>query len=331
MMCVCNISFSLPPVTAMKWSMITSLPALMISVITLGSNLAVHPVHAQDASPARTVARQSAVRFPQADQAQLTKLLQKAQQLRQHPWPRLLQTIALEFRGAAYQDGLLDQSPQEELVLSLSQFDCVLFVETVLGIARTLAVEPSSAQVFSKSVQNQRYRQGQMQGYCSRLHYFSDWIADNQRRGLVTNLTPVLGGIPFKKQLNFMSQNRQSYTQLKDNDANWQCIQEMEARLQSLPLHYIPQRQIKSIESSLQPGDIVAVATALPGLDVTHTGLVYQMPDQAKGLIHASPGGAVRIAPDLATYVANVDQSIGIIVARPQDPIRLRGRGKESP
>lgn len=293
---------------------------LLMGVVILSLDLPIASVRSQPTRTQPTSQTTTAtVQFPQADQNQLTQLLQQAPQLQQQPWPQLLQTLAAKFEGATYKGGLLDQSPTEELVLSLSQFDCVLFVETVLAIARTLTVEEPSPQVFSNAVQAQRYRQGQLQGYCSRLHYFSDWIADNQRRGLVENITPALGGIPFNKSLNFMSQHRQSYPQLKAQ-ANWQCIQAVETRLQSLPLHYIPQAQMRTIESSLQPGDIIAVATAVPGLDVTHTGLVYQTPNQAKGLIHASPGGSVRIAPDLATYVANVDQSIGIIVARPQNP-----------
>lgn len=290
---------------------------LLIGLVTFGSNLPVSSVPSPVSPPSSSPTQTAPVRFPQADKNQLTQLLQEAPQLQQH-WPQLLQTLAAKFEGAAYQGGLLDQSPKEELVLSLSQFDCVLFVETVLAIARTLTVEEPSPQAFRDAVQAQRYRQGHMQGYCSRLHYFSDWIADNQRRGLVENITPALGGIPLNKQLNFMSHHRQSYPQLQSK-ANFQCIQAVETRLQSLPLHYIPQDQIRGIEASLQPGDIIAVATAVPGLDVTHTGLVYQMSDQARGLIHASPGGSVRIAPDLATYVANVDQSIGIIVARPQN------------
>lgn len=293
---------------------------LLMGVVTLSFDLPMASVRSQPTRTQPTSQTTTAtVQFPQADQNQLTQLLQQTPQLQEQTWPQLLQTLAAKFEGATYKGGLLDQSPKEELVLSLSQFDCVLFVETVLAIARTLTVEEPSPQAFSNAVQTQRYRQGQMQGYCSRLHYFSDWIADNQRRGLVENITPALGGIPLNKSLNFMSQHRQSYPQLQ-SQANWQCIQAVETRLQSLPLHYIPQAQIRKIESSLQPGDIIAVATAVPGLDVTHTGLVYQTPNQSKGLIHASPGGSVRIASDLATYVANVDQSIGIIVARPQNP-----------
>ncbi len=288
---------------------------LIAGALGVSLSLTSMPVQSRELDPAVV----KTVRFPEQDQAALAALLRKGQRyhFQNQPWSRLIQTIATEFRGAAYQDGLLDQGPQEQLVLSLSQFDCVLFIETVLAAARTLVAETPSPQVFRDSVQEQRYRQGQMQGYCSRLHYFSDWIADNQRRGLVKNLTPALGGIPFPKQLNFMSQHRQSYPKLQGNDVHWQCIQEMEARLQSLPLHYIPQAKIREIETSLQPGDIVAVATAIPGLDVTHTGFIYRLSNQSIGLIHASPGGSVQVAPDLATYIANVDQSVGIMVARP--------------
>lgn len=302
----------------MKWTPFNLGQLLLIGLATLSFDLPMVSVRSQPSTP--TWPQPTTVQFSQADQNQLTQLLTQAPRLQQQSWPQLIQTIAAKFEGAAYKGGLLDQSSQEELVLSLSQFDCVLFVETVLAIARTVTVDNPSPQVFIDAVQDQRYRQGQRQGYCSRLHYFSDWMVDNQRRKLVKNITPALGGIPLPKQLNFMSEHRQSYPQLQNNPTNWRCIQTVEARLQSLPLHYIPQVQIRGIEASLQPGDIIAVATAVPGLDVTHTGLLYQMPNQAKGLIHASPGGSVRIAPNLATYVANVDQSIGIIVARPQNP-----------
>jgi hypothetical protein len=68
----------------------------------------------------------------------------------------------------------------------------------------------------------------------------------------------------------------------------------------------------------LKPGDIVAIATDLPGLDVTHTGFVYRNPDGSVGLIHAAPGSGVKISRDLQTYTERVEHAIGILVARPQ-------------
>ncbi len=161
-----------------------------------------------------------------------------------------------------------------------------------------------------------------MGGYCSRLHYFSEWIADNERRGHVRNITRELGGIELEKTLNFMSTHRDAYPRLVESEENYECILAVESRLRDLPLYYIPQDSIHTIYDRLQTGDIIATATDIEGLDVTHTGLVYKQPDGGTGLIHASLSGEVKISLDLESYIQGVKQQIGIIVARPADPPR---------
>ncbi len=256
------------------------------------------------------------------DPQSTAKLVQLVNQAKRHKLtPNTLQTISTAFLGAKYQGGLLDRSLTEQLFVSLKEFDCVLFVETVLAIAQ-LAKQPANTTPadivnnFPSQIMSLRYRHGQMDGYCSRLHYFTDWIQDNQRRGKVTDITATLGGIPDSSPLNFMSQNRQSYPQLVDNDALYECIKAREQQLSQTARFYIPTSKIVDIYHQLQAGDIVAIATKVQGLDVTHTGLVYIHNNQV-GLIHASPAGAVTIAPDLASYVRGVAESKGIIVARP--------------
>ncbi|MGB7442839.1 MAG: N-acetylmuramoyl-L-alanine amidase-like domain-containing protein [Coleofasciculaceae cyanobacterium] len=236
------------------------------------------------------------------------------------PMGELMQVIAEQFVGATYQAGLLDKSDQESLVISLKQFDCVLFVETVLAIARGVAVQDYSYPTLVNHVQDQRYLHGELDGYCSRLHYFSSWIDDNQKRGNVKNIATDLGGVSLNKKLSFMSTHRQSYRQLINNNTNYQCIVEMEANLEELTVDYIPTSKIRSVYSFLQPGDIVGIATNISGLDVTHTGLVYHHRDGNLGLIHASPIGQVTIARDLQSYVSNVKNATGILVARPTNP-----------
>jgi hypothetical protein len=243
-----------------------------------------------------------------------------SQKLHQRPMGEIVQAIAEQFLGKAYKANLLDRSQEETLVVTLNKFDCVLFVETVLAIARGVAVQDYSYPTFVERIRDQRYRHGQMNGYCSRLHYFSEWIFDNQKRGTVKNIAPDLGGVPLNKTLNFMSKHRQSYPSLISSDVNYQCIVEMEAKLDGSKVNYIPTNQIRRVYDRLQPGDIVAIATDIPGLDVTHTGLVYRHPDGAIGLIHASPIGKVTIARDLQTYVGRVENAIGILVARPINP-----------
>lgn len=250
------------------------------------------------------------------------KLMQIVEQSKQEKLsPNTLQAISSSFLGARYQAGLLDRSLTEQLFVSLQEFDCVLFVETVLAIAQSVKQAQISHPVslvdhFRSQIVSLRYRHGRMEGYCSRLHYFSDWIQDNQSRGKVTDITQELGGIPDVNILNFMSENRKSYRQLAHDQALYECIKDRERELTKLPRFYIPTNQITAIYPKLKSGDIIAIATKVRGLDVTHTGLVF-IQNHRIGLIHASPDGAVKISPDLAHYVEAVPDSKGIIVARP--------------
>lgn len=158
-----------------------------------------------------------------------------------------------------------------------------------------------------------------MGGYCSRLHYFSDWIDDNEARGNLHNITRDLGGMTLDKRLTFMGKHRSSYPRFATDDSVYQCILDMEQELAGLELHYIPQDHIHIIYSSLQAGDIVAIATSIDGLDVSHTGLVFKEPEGRVGLLHASTSGGVKVSPDLQAYVQNNRNQIGIVVARPAE------------
>lgn len=244
-------------------------------------------------------------------------------QLSQLPIDKVLQTVSAKFLGATYREGLLDQGDAEKLFISLTEFDCVLFVETVLAFSRNLLSPNSSYENFVENVQTVRYTDGKLDGYCSRLHYFSAWIRDNQKRNIVRDRTAELGGIPLNKTLNFMSSNWQKYPRLKNNEANRQCILAMEKEIalemRSHPLRYIPSSKIHSIYPLLKAGDIIAVTTDIQGLDTTHTGFVYPT-GNGLGLIHASPSGKVKVSPDLQRYVEGVDHAIGIMVASPIHP-----------
>ena len=254
--------------------------------------------------------------------ARFEKIVQyaKKQNLPDRPIGEIVQAIADNFLGKPYAEGLLDKSGTEKLIVTLDKFDCVLFVETVLAIARGVAVQDYDYQNFVNRIEEQRYLNGKMNGYCSRLHYFSEWINDNQKRQTVENITAKLGGVPMNKTLNFMSQHRSSYPQMAKDEATYQCIVGIEKDLAKTAVNYIPTNRIKTVYSQLKPGDIVAVATDVKGLDVTHTGFVYRNADGNMGLIHASPAGQVTVAYDLHRYISRVESAIGIIVARAKTP-----------
>ena len=239
----------------------------------------------------------------------------RRERLHERPIGAIMQAVGEHFAGTPYVAGLLDEPAEETLVVNLGGFDCVLFVETALALARGIAVEDYSYDTFVR-----RYRDGEMNGYCSRLHYFSEWIADNEKRGIVRNVTRDLGGVRLDKRLRFMSEHRASYPRFAENDSLFRGIRDMEDRLAGLELYYIPQDRIRSVYDRLRAGDIIATATSIEGLDVSHSGLVYDAGDGRKGFLHASTSGGIKVSPDLQDYVQNIKIQIGIVVARPVDP-----------
>src|SRR5688500_12202282 len=87
-------------------------------------------------------------------------------------------------------------SRTEPLTVSLTRFDCVTLVESCLAVARVAArTRAPSWDRFAREVERMRYRGGKRGGYTSRLHYFSEWISDGEKRGLVRDMGAELGGI----------------------------------------------------------------------------------------------------------------------------------------
>lgn len=227
--------------------------------------------------------------------------------------------------GSPYVAGMLDayardggDPRREPLTLDLSRFDCVLLVEGALAVARAAAKPGAGWDDFAHEVERMRYRGGVRDGYASRLHYFSEWIADNARRGLLRDLGAELGGTRDERPLRFMSEHRASYPALRD-DATFQAIAARERTLDSMPRMVISTDRIASIQDRIQTGDVLAFATRIAGLDATHTGFAYRDRAGVLRVLHAPlSGGAVEVSRrTLPEYVAAIRSATGIMVARP--------------
>lgn len=230
----------------------------------------------------------------------------------------VMQDLGERLLERPYFVGPLDGFEEETLVVRLDSFDCFTFVDAVLAMARGVRAGDYSFDGYKDRTREQRYRGGQMRGYCSRTHYFTEWIADNEARGIVRDITQEISGEPLPKRFGFMTAHREEYPKLARSDSAFRCIQEVEARLnRRLNIYYIPEHRIREAYHELRAGDIVAAATDIAGLDVTHTGLVYKGEDGSTGLLHASTNGGVKISPDLQMYIEGIEAQIGIIVARP--------------
>jgi hypothetical protein len=213
-----------------------------------------------------------------------------------------------------------DPARAEPLTLSLSRFDCVTLVESCLAIGRVARRDaPPTWEAFGHEVERMRYRGGKRVGYLSRLHYFSEWIHDNAARGLVQPLGQELGGVPDRRPLRFMSEHRDSYPALA-NPALFAELRGMERRLDGSTRWVIPTEKIPAASDRIQTGDVLAFATSIPGLDVTHTAFAFRDEAGVLRVLHAPLSGGVVAVTDstLPEYVAAIRRATGILVARPR-------------
>ena len=228
--------------------------------------------------------------------------------------------VGRAFLGTPYVAQTLEQAPDERVVVNLRGLDCTTYVENVLVLSRLAREGKLSWGRYVDGLEEVRYRDGKLDGYPSRLHYFTEWIRDNQEKGLVRDITEHIYGLTFYKKINFMGTHRDLYPFLA-SDANYRQMQQIEAGLSQKPICVLPQAEVAAREALLQDGDILALATDIEGLDVTHTGIAIRLDDGRIHLLHASTVGEVVISEQpLADYLKGVRHNTGIIVVRPLSP-----------
>jgi hypothetical protein len=225
------------------------------------------------------------------------------------------------FLGTGYVADTLEQPGDEHLVINLRGLDCVSFYENSLVFARCIKKDKTSFEDYKAELQFIRYRSGIINGYPSRLHYSSDYFYDNEIKSVLKNVTKSVGGVRYKKTINFMSTHPDSHRQLKDHPEFIKIIAEQEATINKRPLYHLPKEAVKKAAPKIHNGDILAITTDIPGMDVSHTGIAIWQ-DKQLHLLHAPITGAqVQISEKpLAEYLAASTKRLGIMVARPLEP-----------
>ena len=245
------------------------------------------------------------------------------------PIGQIVARIGERFVGTPYAPHTLEVAGEERLVIELQELDCVTFVENVLALARfvrsvpeAMLDDPTRHQAYYSGIlQNIRYRDGKLDEYPARLHYFSEWISDKDTRGLVRNLSSDLGGVPDDEPIDFMTTHPDAYRQLGEDPAFLPALQEIETRLSSQPRHYVPQDRIAEVADRIQDGDLIAATSTVAGLDIAHTGIALWKDGQLH-LLHAPlVDGVVEVSElSLADRIKRIGGQDGIMVARPLDP-----------
>ena len=203
--------------------------------------------------------------------------------------------------------------------------DCWTFFEIALSFARMLN-EPESnwtPERLLHYIELDRYRGGECTGeYLSRLHYLEDWLYDNNRRGLVEDLTRELGGRSVPHSAREMTAGWRHYRYLAANRSLLGPLARMEANVSSRPLYEIPKDRVAGIESKLRSGDIIGIISRDRGgrRSTAHVGLALRTSDGVLHFLHASsPSNYGRVVVDsqLSKYLYRYRSDSGILVARP--------------
>ena len=242
--------------------------------------------------------------------------------LYEKPIGYVIAEMGKSFIGTNYIAHTLEKGKTESLVIDFTGLDCTTFLETNLTLARCIKERKTTFDNYQAELKRIRYRNGIIDQYPSRLHYFSDWIYDNIKKGIVENISQKLGGKPIKFNVYYMSKNPSSYVQLNDNPSFIPEIEKQEKEINSREYYYIPKEKILQAEKRIQSGDLIAFTTDTKGLDISHVGIAIKMDDGVVHLMHApNVGFKVQISPmSLADYITKVKKDTGIMVLRALDP-----------
>lgn len=255
-----------------------------------------------------------------ADSTFIVKLLGEAAQL---PASTCLPLhFARQFLGCPYVAHTLEVNDREQLVVNTRQLDCTTLVENVAALTLCARQGMTTMADFRRQLTRLRYRQGVLDGYTSRLHYFSDWIDDKRDMGLVSEVqqpVPPFTGVQTLN-INYMSRHPESYKALKAHPEMVPAIAEQEQELTGRHYRYIPKSAISNtqlLRRTVHDGDIIAITCNKAGLDIAHLGFAVWRADGLH-LLNASQlhKRVVEEPMTLGQYLSKHPSHTGIRVVR---------------
>lgn len=255
------------------------------------------------------------VKYLPSDSIKLQEICALQNKCKDLPFDKVFGEVYPIFLATPYVAHTLEGAP-ETLTINLRELDCTTFLENVIVISILLQKDELSWENYVNLLRNFRYRDGIVDGYGSRIHYTSDWIANNEQNGFMHNITKEIGGEAYMKTIDIISKNREKYPYITDKKT-FDEIKLSEDNLNRKILYYIPKNKVAAIEKKLQTGDIIAITTSVGGLDVTHVGFAVERNNRIH-LLHASMAAKKVVISNepLHDYLATKKSNTGIIVGR---------------
>lgn len=260
--------------------------------------------------------------YTREDSMKVVKMLSEGQ--KQKKGINLMLYYGMKLQGVPYVASTLEVNKAERLVVNMRQMDCTTFTETVLALALTTKQKSVKWEDYCKNLTTIRYRNGKMEGYTSRNHYFLWWMDSNRKLGIID--TPVIPSAVRKNQtisINYMSTHSSAYKMLKGQKKDIERIAKMERESKGRVVQYIPAAKVGLSQKALgiKDGDILAIATKKQGLDTSHIGIASWGKDGKLHLLNASQiHKKVILEPmTLAQYMKKHPSQLGIWVLRVND------------
>lgn len=227
--------------------------------------------------------------------------------------------IARSFIGVPYAGGTLDLHNNEQLTINTRELDCTTFVETVAALVVTIKNNKKDFTSFCDNLRMIRYRNGKCNSYADRLHYISQWITDKGKNGMIGEITTEAHKAVQKLKLNYMSNHPNSYRQLKESPKLIEEIKKNESPFNDIDIKYISKDLLNNSHAlkEIRDGDIIAVVTAIEGLDVSHMGFATWEKGKLH-MIHASSSAnkVIKDMQSLYDYMHTKKKHLGIRIFR---------------
>jgi hypothetical protein len=245
------------------------------------------------------------------------------------PLGERVNNFALALQGTPYVNYTLELDDRIEAPsVNMNGMDCWTLFEISLAMARLVVLHPPpySPQEMLRLIELDRYRGGRCTGrFDSRLHHLEDWMGDNEKRGLVKDVTASLGGIPLHREMRYMGKKPHLFRQLRADPSMVPEFIRVERELSRRGITYIPKSQVPKVESRLRNGDIICIVTNWHETYTSHVGLASRDREGTLRFLHASKNHRKVILDDrLSTYLKKFSTHAGIYVVR---PLELPGSG----
>jgi hypothetical protein len=192
--------------------------------------------------------------------------------------------FARKFLGRPYVAYTHEVLDEERLVINTRQLDCTTLVENVTALTLCAYRNLYTYRNYLNALVAMRYRNGVINRYTSRIHYFTDWILENTKAGIVTEIqspNPPFTAVQTVK-VSYMSEHPQNYKALRTHPEYVTEISQMEQQLNGLQFRFIPKTDVKNtreMREAVHDGDIIAITCNKPGLDIAHLGFAVWKQD----------------------------------------------------